>query len=901
MEEIRKEWKARNVSNLTITIFDVPKIPSISPNQEIDLLEYASLSVLNNSIILRNYINSGKIQADEVYHTHDDKSDVGHVHKLEEIEDLEFDLDDINRVLKDISEDVTSEKVNKLVDGSNADDLHTHEFNDINLSVEEPLSLLEDILKLNYDNDIFKVEDGKLKIIKSSISHEELSDINSSNYYHLRQSEYNILTDGGNADDLHSHDYLENIYSFTTDDLTEGSSNLYFTEERVNDRVNSLLEEGNNITLTYNESNNTLTIDSAGGVEEIGDLLDVENNSPSNGQVLVYDGTYYKNAVHEASNTTVDDVGDFFANDNVESALGQLATSMSSLTPPVPPYINARDKRTGIDLSEVGVEGAITWDNNEPITGYENVVGKGNFSPVSDPLGIDGVVENDTSIGDRGGIIDDGTDMSGIMNRDVDGDSGYPSPSHPAYAFAQGDTEVVNYLVLEVNGVEFDGSNTRLQGGISNDSRVYLTDPNSDNTVLGGNSGMQVSAQYHIVFPNGDTFDSFYRTGNWQVDASDMVKGYNYVRVIHYIDGSTIDRESNYADWVVDADITDTDYVNESLDNLVMTGSKHLSGVEYYKDGIAQFSADIDNAQRNTYIVSDAVTFDDIHSNLESITSEDLGDTDGDEDQQHSISNKTVTINATRLLNDTIAVEVNTNRTVQTDTPGDIQTISNILMDNATSNSNEDETEDFQDEDYRLKSNQVDWDDITLTSNWDKTESLANGGTAGYNDGLLVYNGQLVYPDVTMDSSISNGDFSIANGPSGNPDYSGGACTGMRYYYRYFIKPSISSSTFTMNFDGNGTFVPEDEGDFSGNDIKVSIRLPSQTEWMDCYKDFYAGNWADGDGCRDVSSNPGRNFNDWNLSVGTKYTANSGNRVYIRITVPDNWLGQISNLTWSFD
>ena len=50
-----------------------------------------------------------------------------------------------------------------------------------------------------------------------------------------------------------------------TDDLTEGSSSLYFTNERVDDRVNSLLQAGSNITLTYDDVANTLTI---AGVED---------------------------------------------------------------------------------------------------------------------------------------------------------------------------------------------------------------------------------------------------------------------------------------------------------------------------------------------------------------------------------------------------------------------------------------------------------------------------------------------------------------------------------------------------------------------------------------------------------------------------------------------------------
>lgn len=47
----------------------------------------------------------------------------------------------------------------------------------------------------------------------------------------------------------------------TTDDLTEGTTNLYFTEERVDDRIASLLVAGLNTTITYDDANNTITID----------------------------------------------------------------------------------------------------------------------------------------------------------------------------------------------------------------------------------------------------------------------------------------------------------------------------------------------------------------------------------------------------------------------------------------------------------------------------------------------------------------------------------------------------------------------------------------------------------------------------------------------------------------
>ncbi len=50
----------------------------------------------------------------------------------------------------------------------------------------------------------------------------------------------------------------------TTTNVAEGT-NLYYTDERVDDRVANLLQAGANITLTYDDALNTLTIASSGG------------------------------------------------------------------------------------------------------------------------------------------------------------------------------------------------------------------------------------------------------------------------------------------------------------------------------------------------------------------------------------------------------------------------------------------------------------------------------------------------------------------------------------------------------------------------------------------------------------------------------------------------------------
>ena len=66
-------------------------------------------------------------------------------------------------------------------------------------------------------------------------------------------------TAGGGAD----------LASSTTDDLQEGNNNLYFSNERVDDRVGSLLQAGDNITLDYDDNNATLTITGQSDVDEV--------------------------------------------------------------------------------------------------------------------------------------------------------------------------------------------------------------------------------------------------------------------------------------------------------------------------------------------------------------------------------------------------------------------------------------------------------------------------------------------------------------------------------------------------------------------------------------------------------------------------------------------------------
>lgn len=68
--------------------------------------------------------------------------------------------------------------------------------------------------------------------------------------------------------------FNSSLASANTGSLSEGS-NLYFTNERVDDRVNALLVAGTNITTSYNDAAGTYTINSSGKTqEEIEDIVD---------------------------------------------------------------------------------------------------------------------------------------------------------------------------------------------------------------------------------------------------------------------------------------------------------------------------------------------------------------------------------------------------------------------------------------------------------------------------------------------------------------------------------------------------------------------------------------------------------------------------------------------------
>jgi len=123
--------------------------------------------------------------------------------------------------------------------------------------------------------------------------------------------------------------------SSTTDNLSEGSTNLYHTNERVDDRVNALIQAGTNISTSYDDANGTLTINSSGKTEE--EIEDIVNG-------LVVGGTGISSTYDDAAGTLT------------------IATSITQ-------YADS-DARGAISVTDSGGDGSLAYNNSTGVITY---------------------------------------------------------------------------------------------------------------------------------------------------------------------------------------------------------------------------------------------------------------------------------------------------------------------------------------------------------------------------------------------------------------------------------------------------------------------------------------------------------------------------------------------------
>ena len=214
-----------------------------------------------------------------------------------------------------------------------------------------------------------------------------------------------------------------------TDEITEGSSNLYFTNERVDDRVSGLLSAGVNVALTYDDANGDLEI-----------RVPYENIQDTVGAQIATNGT------HTGLTASYDD-----ANDG--------AIDLAVSTSHVRGLISA-----GGDLSYDNSTGVISFTNDagdiSSVVAGTGMTGGGTSGDVTvNVIGGDGITANANDIALSSSVAGNGLSFSsGVLAVGVDDSS------------IELDSDAVQVKALGVTNAMLAGSinEGKLAGGITN-------------------------------------------------------------------------------------------------------------------------------------------------------------------------------------------------------------------------------------------------------------------------------------------------------------------------------------------------------------------------------------------------------------------------------------------------
>ena len=611
-----------------------------------------------------------------------------------------------------------------------------------------------------------------------------------------------------------------------------------------------------------------ISISGSGAVDDFGDLV---TSTPT-------DGTF-TDGVFQWTNAT-----------KIIDAFDDLNELLSFLIPPKGPALT---DYSGVKAGTLA-NGKLSFDTSNPIFAASYI--GANTAPVN-PISVDGTW---TASGKRIGIAPITGDITGVLNDQVVVHPGAPTPAYAADTFGDADQ---GDLRIYVNGVLSDTLDLTSSPGII------------DTTASGTSSGFTVSAKTPSYFPTGGGFTPFQnRTGTWRVtdDDPNLVQGYNYAHVVH-ISGSFTRTLARF-EWIIDDNTTATSITGFNLFGLVTTGSKKLSGIDYHTGGTALYDVNLDNMYRNTYYTgADAITHtgnSNSYGLLLTAPQQALGPCAGNEALQVNIVNKlaTITSSGIRIINNSISLNTVAKRTVQGTVTSPSDSINNILLDNVAATSTL-LVEDFNDEAYRLNANSS-YNlvaDITNPANtWDSIQSVKDG-SAGHTTGLQTIDGKLIYPGLNVSYPSDFRTSNIIEGSAFNDGGIGGTArlysglTGNRTYYRYFRQVSPTTANFILKIDGTGGTFVSDATALTGNNVHVHIKGPTETGWMDAYKDFVTGSFADGDGARNATLGAGRALGvNWGLTIGTKNTANTSGYMLIRITVGPAFTGNFDKITWTY-
>lgn len=171
--------------------------------------------------------------------------------------------------------------------------------------------------------------------------------------------------------------------SLDTNDIPEGGTNKYFTDERVDDRVANLLQAGSNVSLSYDDNLNRLTISSTGNVRSVntlsGDVVLTTDNISQGATNKYYSDTLFSNSLLTKTTTDLSEGTNLYftqtrvrttpltgfvggadaqveGTDTVLGAFGKVQTQITVAKNTTNAHISRTDNPHGVTKAQVGLD-----------------------------------------------------------------------------------------------------------------------------------------------------------------------------------------------------------------------------------------------------------------------------------------------------------------------------------------------------------------------------------------------------------------------------------------------------------------------------------------------------------------------------------------------------------------
>lgn len=662
---------------------------------------------------------------------------------------------------------------------------------------------------------------------------------------------------------------------------------------------------------------------------------------------LIYDGTYFQTPIlsavnqigpaEDGSSTYTDGLyTDFTSTTQIGTPIDRFNQVLKSLVPPTAPALTSWNGtfsvvgaglNTGVGKLSFPSIGVNNY-NQATASPYGNVFLNGiwGYGATSDGgLYRLGIVSNTTSNAYC-------VDLFGTLNYNISTQSNTPVPAYIRGSFGYATT---GYLIMKINGLTVST--------LSLTNSLNATNSTSNYT----RPGFSVSTATSSKFPGGDPFDLFYnRTGNWYLPKTCLFSPYSYTAsigltanqygVTRGYNSITINHNRNNVDNILsriefvldDTNITTPpSYANSvgssNFYNPTINATKSLSGITYITNLTLSYNTDISDIYKNTFSTSgSAIQWSELFTlgntlpnsitsiiPASQISAESLSDVSGDINtpisKSKSISINTSTSPSKRRIGDTMSVYISTllhpiNSVTFSSTNSNRAFLSGIVLDTFLPSSQYDvspQLEPFDDENRRLQTGGNYDTIISLGNLWNSATNLQS------DLGLQIYNGRLYYPTLNWSSfgtsTISNFNYGISS-----TNYT--TCTGTRTYFRLFYlnTSTRTSRTFILNLQGSGTVVRMSATP-TGNQLQISVRLPTRTAWCDALLPYSSDSalGTDGGGCfggTPVTTLAISNTNI-DLNFGGYGTSNSQGYVVIRITAPSGWSGFLDSMQLTYN